>query len=89
MDLLLIPESDNPQSPDSIGVWIVKPKSDPPENLQIGYLNRGVADKVNYHFYNGRNARAKILNVTGGGLLFKKTSGVNIEITIEQVKEDQ
>lgn len=47
---------------------------------QLGWLSRELASQIGPSMDEGNSAEAEILNLTGGGLLFKRNRGCNIEI---------
>lgn len=48
---------------------------------QIGWLSRELAAEIGPLLKKGRRFDARIASLTGGGLIFKRTRGCNIEIT--------
>ncbi len=76
MRLNLMREPNNPYDPYAFAVVL-------PSGEQIGYLSRRTAE--NYvKFVDNRTMllTAVVKDVTDGGLIFKRTYGVNIEITV-------
>lgn len=52
---------------------------------QIGYLSHHVSETYVKFIDNGTTIlTAKVINITGGGLIFKRTLGVNIEIDVHE-----
>jgi len=79
MPVILKREPDNPYDKDAVGVWIKARvffffKAE----VQIGYLNRGVAQEIARHMDRGSEVRAEISDVTGG--CDGKSYGVNLFI---------
>jgi hypothetical protein len=49
---------------------------------QLGYLSKDVAKEIAPLLDKGKRVDCEISDLTGGGLLFKRTRGCNIKITI-------
>ena len=49
---------------------------------QLGYLSRELAAEIAPKLRRGVRITAEIASLTGGGLIFKRTRGCNIKITI-------
>lgn len=80
MPVMLRPEPSNPYDENAIGTWITATvfwvfK----EAIQLGYLDRRLAEEISSHLKRGGTATASIVEITGGAEGME-TYGVVIEI---------
>ena len=48
----------------------------------LGYLNRSLAEEMSPQIDSGTHVECVVSDLTGGGWLFKRTRGVNIELIV-------
>jgi hypothetical protein len=81
MPLVLRREPENPYDSKAVGVWIrTRAFLFFEMELQIGYLNRSVAQEIAEYLDKGWPVTGRITEVTGGSTE-KPTYGVNIELS--------
>ncbi|MGP0068629.1 MAG: HIRAN domain-containing protein [Isosphaeraceae bacterium] len=83
MEIIAIPEPQNPHDENAIGLWI-DGKS---KRWQIGYIKSGLADDLSGYLEEGASLSIRVLQVTGGGP-GKSLLGVNIKIDVEGVDDE-
>jgi hypothetical protein len=87
--LYVTPEPNNPYSKNALGLWVQGTEFIvAPARYQIGYVNNRLAAHFRKLIDEGWAISARILNVTGGGWIWKRTRGVNIEVTLELDEDD-
>ncbi len=73
--LMLVRDPGNRYDPNTIEVCTRKGK-------MLGYLNRDLAEEMSPQIDSGTHVECVVSDLTGGGWLFKRTRGVNIELSI-------
>lgn len=77
--LVLVRETNNPH--DSNAVKVCRSNGG-----QLGYLSRDVANQIAERLDKGLDVIAEITSLTGGGLIFNRTRGCNIKITMQMLR---
>jgi hypothetical protein len=80
MELLAVPESNNPYDPHAIGLWVEMIG----KRWQIGYIKAGLADELCNYLDQGKSLSVHVLEVTGGDA--GRSFGVNIRIDVARRK---
>jgi hypothetical protein len=77
MELLAVPEPENPYDPHAIGLWIEMIG----KRWQIGYIKAGIANKLYKYLDQRVSLSVHVLEVTGGDV--GRSYGVKIRIDVE------